>query len=88
MSTTEQQLKEWWEQQASPYIRSVDAGARIATALEKLAAAIEHLADTQEKPVVSVSKPVSFSIAHYEDPPDAQTESLRELSRKRDSESV
>lgn len=86
MSTTEQQLKEWWEQQASPYIRSVDAGARIATALEKLAAAIEHLAATQEKPKPKGA--VSYSQAHYEDQPDAQTESLRELSRKRDSESV
>lgn len=46
-----------------------------------LAMAINRLAATQEKPKSKGA--VSFTTAHFEDQPDAQTEELRDLSRQR-----
>jgi len=54
-------------------------------AIDRLAAAINRLAATQEKPKLKGA--VSYSQAHYEDQPDAQTESLREIAKSRHEES-
>lgn len=49
--------------------------------LGAIAFAINRLAATQEKPKSKGA--VSFSTAHFEDQPDAQTAELRNLSRQR-----
>lgn len=59
----------------------------LADAIFELAKAINRLAATQEKPVVSSNRgAVHFSVANPEDQPDAQTAELREIERKRTKE--
>lgn len=50
-------------------------------ALFELARAINRLAATQEKPKTKGA--VSYSVAHFEDQPDVQTQELRDLQRQR-----